>query len=291
MNLINKIKKNKFKICLLKILNKFKNNFFVSFKFGFDSYNKLKFFIFLFLIPIFKKGLLKINFSVKLVLKYDNKKFIMYLADISDFAAFLEIFVKEEYKINLKVEPKVIFDFGSNSGLSVIYFKLKYPSSKIYSFEPNPIVFKQLEKNVSQFQDVYCFNYAISSSDTNREFYLSRDSSLSSSFINRNLNSKILKVQTKNTLTIINELKIEMIDLLKFDVEGWEFDIFTNSFPFYKMNNAIGEVHMDLNKTNFDKDSFLNFFSSYKLDTNVISCNRFILKLTNKNNAFNNKNS
>jgi FkbM family methyltransferase len=39
-----------------------------------------------------------------------------------------------------------IIDAGANIGLSIIYFKKKYPNSKIVAFEPDKLIFNILKK-------------------------------------------------------------------------------------------------------------------------------------------------
>jgi len=45
----------------------------------------------------------------------------------------------------------LIIDCGANIGLSVIYFKQRYPAAKVIAFEADPNIFRVLEHNVAQF--------------------------------------------------------------------------------------------------------------------------------------------
>lgn len=262
-----------------KIIQKIKFNYKVSFGFGLNFFYKTKFFLSLFLISISKKIAPKINYSIKLILKNDKNIFSFYLSDISDLGAFTEIFINKEYEINLCKDPKVIFDLGSNSGLSVIYFKIKYPNSKIFAFEPNPFAFEKLKKNTSQFNDVFCYNLAISNINGLEKFYVCDVDSLSSSFFKRKSKGHYLDVKTRSVKNLIEEFSLDRIDLMKFDVEGAEFKIFNNDFPFDLFDSMIGEIHLDLTDINIDKQEFLNKFRRF-YDVNVfnISSKRFILK-------------
>ena len=64
-------------------------------------------------------------------------------------------FFKKKFKISSKL---IIFDVGAHKGETVSLFKKNFSIDKIYSFEPNPKIFKILEKNTKNFNDVKIFN-------------------------------------------------------------------------------------------------------------------------------------
>jgi hypothetical protein len=67
---------------------------------------------------------------------------------------------------------------------------------------------------------------------------------------------------------------------MKFDVEGAEFKIFNNDFPFDLFDSMIGEVHLDLIDFNIDKQEFLSKFKQfYNVNIFDISNKRFVLKI------------
>ena len=68
---------------------------------------------------------------------------------------------KAEYYLPLALDPKVILDIGSNIGASVLYFHERFPSAKIYGFEPHPETFRILQANVDAIPSVEVFNYAL----------------------------------------------------------------------------------------------------------------------------------
>lgn len=74
-----------------------------------------------------------------------------------------EIFIYQIYKFDSdKVDPCII-DCGSNIGVSILYFKLLFPKSKIYAFEPDPECFCKLEHNISVnlLENVNLFNLGL----------------------------------------------------------------------------------------------------------------------------------
>lgn len=143
-------------------------------------------------------------------------------------------------KLPVPNTPPIIFDVGANTGQSIKFFRKIFCNSKIYSFEPNPLLFKKLNKKCSS--NTFCFNFAIGKMNTKSDFFISEFSE-TSSLISPNLDSswfllkqKILgldisenfnklEVEVKTLDLIVKDLGINEIFLLKIDVEGSELDV------------------------------------------------------------------
>jgi len=87
-------------------------------------------------------------------------------------ASYDEIFTRQLYAFRSPTGTPRIVDVGSNIGLSVLYFKARYPSSRIVAFEADPVIFKILEANVRRagHDDVQLINRAVWREDTGVEF-------------------------------------------------------------------------------------------------------------------------
>ncbi|HQC39363.1 MAG TPA: FkbM family methyltransferase, partial [Candidatus Dojkabacteria bacterium] len=85
-----------------------------------------------------------------------------------------EIFGDEIYRIDIEKKNPLIFDVGSHIGLSILYFKKKYPTSTILGFEPNPNVFPFLEENINgnNIKNVTLYNLALSSKEGEKTLYI-----------------------------------------------------------------------------------------------------------------------
>lgn len=59
-----------------------------------------------------------------------------------------DIFENEIYGFEARSSAPTIIDCGSNIGMSVLYFKMKHPTSRITAFEADPAVFRVLEENI-----------------------------------------------------------------------------------------------------------------------------------------------
>ena len=63
-----------------------------------------------------------------------------------------EIFTQDLYHFETVQPAPFIIDAGAHIGLSTLYFKMLYPSSRIIAIEPHPENFKILEKNIYENQ-------------------------------------------------------------------------------------------------------------------------------------------
>lgn len=184
-----------------------------------------------------------------------------------------EIFQKEIYHIKLDSNSPTILDVGSHIGLSILYFKLLYPNSKITAFEPNPNIFPLLEENIylNNIKDVKLHNIALGKEFRQRELYIDASGGgafSTSSFYKNAWNGK------QKTLPI--EVKVEKlskyidrnIDLLKIDTEGAELEILEELEERDKLR-YIKNIALEFHPTNKNK---------YQKIKKLLSRNSFQLK-------------
>ena len=209
-------------------------------------------------------------------LKKFGKVFTAYITDGSDLGVLREIFIEEQYAIELGTAPRTILDIGSNVGFSVLYFSLKYPDADIYACEPDPRTYKKLVRNITGLQHVHTFDGAIGDADELMSFYVHPESSMSSSFIDRTGSEKPIKVPTKRLATFLEEEGLTSVDLVKFDVEGSEFRIFSSFDNMERISALVGELHLDL--IDVSEDSFMDLFGSYSYEKVKLSSKRYLLK-------------
>jgi FkbM family methyltransferase len=135
------------------------------------------------------------------------------------FEKFIVTFVK--HFIN---PTKNIIDLGANIGThSIIYSN--YTNGKIYSFEPQKVIFDILTKNIeaNNCNNIIPFNFG--ASNENKKFYMNAE------YGNKN-NQGAFRID--NTLSNMNGLEIECkkiddlnisnVSYIKIDVEGHEYE-------------------------------------------------------------------
>lgn len=235
----------------------------------------------LFFFTLFSSILKYFHIISKFKIRINNLNFFVYMSPNSDISIFDKIFIQKEYNINLDNNPRVIMDLGSNVGFSTLYFKSLFPKVTIYAFEPNPEIFKKLSLNCSQFKDIKAFSCAVSDRDRKGEFFIDTKSSLGSSSIRRSNENIRISVDFRGLDSIIEELNLTSIDLLKFDIEGSEYLVFKNSKKINIINNIIGEIHIDLGDFLLE-DFLLMFKNDFYIETKKISKSRYIFRAKRK---------
>tara|TARA_X000001036_G_scaffold396341_1_gene397853 strand:- start:239 stop:913 length:675 start_codon:yes stop_codon:yes gene_type:complete len=162
---------------------------------------------------------------------------------------------------NFKIQPGIVFDVGSNTG-SYIDLLIKTYSSKIeiHSFEPQQNLCG-LQKRRYRGLDIVINNFGLGAENGYSDFYISSASS-QSSYEKRNnqLIGEIKTVEKKKTKRLdsyCEEKKIDYIDILKIDTEGWEYAILSSAKELLE-HKKIGLIKVEI--TNY-KDNFSKIFS------------------------------
>jgi FkbM family methyltransferase len=125
----------------------------------------------------------------------------------------------------------VIFDIGANTGVFSLIAKSLNPQSQVYAFEPVRRVFEKLaDNNRLNDYDIVCFDDAISNTDGTATIYDTPTEHVYSVTVNKNLSAQGAEVipteiKVKRLDSLIEEMKIEKIDLMKIDVETHEPEV------------------------------------------------------------------
>lgn len=145
-------------------------------------------------------------------------------------------------------EVKTVLDIGANVGATALYFSHIFPNAQIYAFEPAPDNFAVLERNIANSKRIRGFNFGLGAADAALELYHS-DNPVN--FGGYSLHptgsdtSKKVQIQVRNVATVLAELSLENVDVVKVDTEGAEWDILT-AFPQSILQTAkyiTGELH------------------------------------------------
>ncbi len=178
-----------------------------------------------------------------------------------------EIFADEVYRVNGNATVSSVLDLGANIGLSVAYFKNKFPAAKIECYEPDENSFELLQKNVetNRWKKIKCFRAAVSNKDgflfaTHFEVM----ASVNSKFNTEESNEKN-KVPSKDIAVILQQY----FDVIKIDIEGAEWEVFErimNEKLITTANHWFVEFHeIEKNKKQFDE--ILNCFKKNQFNS------------------------
>jgi len=213
----------------------------------------------------------------KLEIRHRDGVSSVIVRDMADITTVAAIFAEDEYASDISRDKvKTILDLGSNIGVSVAYFRMRYSDAHIYAVEADPGNFRRLEENCRDMVGVTLIHVAIGDKTGPIKFH-SNESSVSGSLYQRegDRNTNIIDGFTIDDL--VESYRIGLIDILKFDIEGAEFDAFPASPRTLRETRiAMGEVHPDIG--NRFADDFIKLFAGYKVEIIPKEKKRFILK-------------
>jgi FkbM family methyltransferase len=63
---------------------------------------------------------------------------------------YKDAFINGIYYFHAMRPDPLIIDGGSNMGVSILYFKHIYPEARVIGFEPDPVIFRTLQDNISR---------------------------------------------------------------------------------------------------------------------------------------------
>jgi FkbM family methyltransferase len=202
---------------------------------------------------------------------------------------YKELFIEEIYKFDAQSDRPFIIDCGANMGLSVLYFKETYPTSRVLAFEPERTVFSYLKKNVEnlRLQDVELMNKAVWSK--NEKLLFNNEGADASRLASLETNGEGFGTTYEVEAVRLSEFIDREVDLLKIDIEGAEGEVIREIEPrlglvkhifieYHSLANSrqeLGDILDILSAHNFryyvdttdrmkrrpfvDKDTYLNF--------------------------------
>jgi FkbM family methyltransferase len=225
-----------------------------------------------------KLGGQKSDFPVQGI--YNHSPVTFYLRYVMDIAVLREVFVDKEYDWCPIEKPAVIIDLGAHFGDTTLYYAARFPEAKIIAVEPSPENFERLVKHTKNNKNIFPVQAAIGGVEGSVDFYTGMEP-FGHSVFNRKETDKKITVNQITLDTLFETYKIKKADLIKFDIEGAEFETFShmniNSVPAY-----IGELHFDLN-TNMNIAKIIDMFPDHRVKfENTSNINRNIMKATMK---------
>ena len=277
---------------------KIKKNYFIYF-ISLFLYQKVFLFCYSRLVNYIKSLInYKKNKIFKLRIK-EEEKIILYSKEFfyPKYSIFYEEFLKNfetkttlntEYNLIAKEffekEIECILDVGANIGYqSSFYNKFFGNKIKIHCFEPHPISYFFLEKNLSSFDNIRLYNFALGSE--NKEDYMSipnyeshRLSHLGTMSIGQNSNNLKAKILIKKFDSLTIPLQQFKSIYIKTDVEGYEENVLKGMLNF--LHNHINlYLKIEINKDfhNVGKiSSIINFIEKLNYKFFTIKNGKFI---------------
>lgn len=135
-----------------------------------------------------------------------------------------------------------VCDAGANVGQTVKDFLRYAPDADIYSFEPGPDAFSQLDRRFGQRKNVHVFNAALGANRSTMALQLREDSELNTLVAADTAATsadatRIVDVTTLDDVAASHGLS--HFDVLKMDVQGWEMEVLKGAAGLMAQQNLV----------------------------------------------------
>ena len=161
----------------------------------------------------------------------------------NDIQLFTQIFINEEYNVDIKGHVNIIIDCGANIGLASLYFLSKYPNANIIAVEPEANNFQMLQKNLDHYKNVTCLKKGIWNKTANLEI-IDFSSGEAGFRVDEFQEISEKTIQAVTVRDLMDKFEINEIDILKVDIEGSEEQVFLEEPEWLKKVNIIFcEIH------------------------------------------------
>lgn len=155
-------------------------------------------------------------------------------------ADFIDCFLRNVYGLrhNLR-KVQTILDIGANVGFFSLAARARYPNAIIHAYEPNPRVVPYLRANTADF-DIQIYPEAVGGKQARVAMVDKGFSSQAWINSNENLRGDIPQVLIETAVRRLGGL----VDLLKLDCEGGEWEILKESPCWKSVRNIRLEYHL-----------------------------------------------
>ena len=183
------------------------------------------------------------------------------LSDYSQLLLLEAIFIDGDYDAPLATPPRTIVDLGSNIGVSILYFKLRFPDAHVIGVEPDPVAFALLRRNTARLEHVTIRHAAVGAAEGSATFW-SAPGAVASSLHRTHDAQQPVEVDVYRLQTLVQD--VPSIDLLKLVVEGSEFAALESIDDPGRIGAVTGEIVLKAGEddrlravlTGFDVDLF-----------------------------------
>lgn len=213
---------------------------------------------------------------------------INYRLDISEYMEWVIYFglaVEERSGLFSLIKPgQIIFDVGTNIGETLLNFaKLTGKNGYVFGFEPVDINYKKCIENISinSFQHIKVSQVALSDKKEILYFGYSDNKNSGGIFMQKERQKNGTEVQALTLDEFVEIHTISKIDLIKIDVEGFEYHVLAgakNSLNKFKPVLFVEVDQVNLQRQNSSSGNLIALITSYgytckSVDGEIISEN------------------
>ena len=197
-----------------------------------------------------------------------------------DIFTVREVLFGEGYlKPNFYKKPlRSIIDLGAHVGLAAIRFAAAFPEARINCYEPDPENFKLLQLNTQDLPNISLHQEAVGPAFGKANFYINPERRTAGSLKpNQRDRYELTECSVKPLDAIIEEVGTA-VDLIKFDIEELEHDIFSQSRLVHQVNRLVGEIKAPSTEI----DRFLSLFPSHIPEIRQEAKHMYLIYFTHK---------
>ena len=154
------------------------------------------------------------------------------VAGRTDLVTTWIIYLRHEYTV--RPDDEIILDCGANIGVFALYAASTAPRSRIFAIEPFPSTFQELCENIKlNYLDhrVTCVSIALSGSDGNVNMYAAPHIASQPRQVIQPSGSDTVSVPALSLSSLLSQIGVREVDLLKMDIEGSEHPALLHAKP------------------------------------------------------------
>jgi FkbM family methyltransferase len=166
----------------------------------------------------------------------------------SDIKVCKDVFLRRDYDYPTCFSPSTIVDVGANCGMTSVFYANRYPDATIVAIEPESSNYEALVRNTSSYSNVCAIQAALWNEDGQVEVFPGdlgypgwprmRNWGKWGFHVRKGTGCRALTMAT-----LMREVGMETVDILKVDVEGAEWQIFSSCDWMDKVKLLAIELH------------------------------------------------
>jgi len=145
----------------------------------------------------------------------------------SDAEVYKDVILGKEYDYPVSFSPRTIVDVGANCGMTSVFYTNRYPDAKVVAVEPEISNYAALVTNTRAYPNIIPAHAALWHEDGQVEIFSGwprmRKWGKWGFRVRKGVGVRALTLPT-----LLSEVGIETVDIIKIDVEGAEREIFSN---------------------------------------------------------------
>lgn len=167
------------------------------------------------------------------------------VSELCELEVLTEVFLGGDFQEAVEPAPRTIVDLGSHIGATLQAFHTLYPHARIVGIEANPKLIERLKANTEMVPELEVRNVAVAGHDGTTPLYLGQHSWASSTLQTPSA-AAMTEVPALTLQSLLEDLKVGNVDLLKLDLEGAEYEVLAKFDAWERIGTIMLEWHGDI---------------------------------------------